>query len=86
MEHKNSENKTSVFNVKNTRHDEFKYAGFNYKGKQIRKSVSSYLLRTENISSFVDKLEEFVFFLTENVKNIAKFHNFAMKRNHTKFR
>ena len=83
---KTSNGRESYSKIKDTRHDMFKYTGFNYEGKQIKKSISSYLLTFTHINNFVEQLEHIVYFLTEKAKIIVKFNNFAMDSEHIKFR
>jgi len=83
---KTSNNKQSFNVIKNARHDTFLYAGFNYEHKQLKKSVSSYLLRIPMAEDFIYAVDTLVFYITEKTKMLTHLSNYAMKSTHTKFR
>ena len=66
--------------------DELKNTGFDYRNKQIKKSVSSYLLNVPMIADFIEMIEPMIFYMTVQSKKLMHFRNFAMKRTHTNFR
>ena len=86
MIHKSSNNRASYSYVKDTRHDDYKYVGFNYEGKQIKKSISSFLLKAPGVEEIIEQFEKMVFYLTEKSKYLVHWKNFAMDPRHTKFR
>jgi hypothetical protein len=81
-----SNNRLSYRENKTEQFDELIVNGFDYRNKQIKKSVSSYLLNVPMIRDFIEILEPMIYYMTEKSKKLMHFRNFAMKKRHTNFR
>jgi hypothetical protein len=69
----------------NHRLDNLKNRGFNYKGKQIKKSISHYILEDPIKNEIINSWESLIFELTERTKMIKKTFNYTIEKNFTKF-
>jgi hypothetical protein len=75
----------SLLNISEHRLDLIKNIGFDYEGKQIKKSISKYILSDPIKEEIISSWEILIFNLTEYTKNIKKGFNYAIDKKFTKF-
>jgi len=62
--------------------EELKNQGLNYSNVLMKKTSSSYLFKNNNLSIFIEYLNDIMFSLIENVKKIKVFVNFTVDKNY----
>lgn len=75
----------SYFDKSESRLDDIKYVGFDYKGQIFNKTISKLVLNEMKRYKILQKLEETIYMCIEHVKSIKRNVNFHMKKNYTKF-
>lgn len=75
----------SLFTVAEHRLDDIRNIGYDYKGKQIKNSISKYILKDQVKYEIITTWETLIFNLTEHTKMIKKTFNYALGKKFTKF-
>jgi len=76
--------KDSLYDIANSRKEKINNIGFNYKGKILRKTLSSYIFMDPRRAAILDQFESWVYFLVEKVKLIRTFYNYTVPKDYTK--
>lgn len=74
----------SLYDIANSRKEKINNLGFDYKGKILRKTVSSYLYMDPTRAAILDKFETWLYFLVEKVKVIKTYYNYTVPKNYKK--
>lgn len=61
-----------------------KNGGFDYSDVLLKRSVSNYLYRNENLSGFLEYLNELIVNDIESTKKVRVFKNFTVDKNYKK--
>lgn len=70
----------SLYKIAQNRKTSLKNTGFDYKGQIFKRSMSSYLFNDPKRAEILNKLEELVYFLIEEVKTIKTFYNYTVDK------
>jgi hypothetical protein len=76
--------KKSLYDAATSRVEKINYLGFNYEGKILKRSLSSYLFKDPTRAEILNKFEEIVFFLVEKVKTVKTFYNYTVPKDYKK--
>jgi hypothetical protein len=76
--------KKSLYDAATSRVEKINYLGFNYEGKILKRTLSSYLFRDPNRAEILQKFEEIIYFLVEKVKTIKTFYNYSVPKDYNK--
>lgn len=76
--------KESLYDLANSRVERLNGLGYDYQGKILRKSLSSYLYTNATRAAILDKFEEWMYFLVEKVKTIKTYYNYTVPKNYRK--
>lgn len=74
----------SLYKKTHSRLDNIKNTGYDYEGKILRKSLSSYIYLDDKRGNILDEMEKILFFLIEKVKTIKTFYNYTVDKDYRK--
>lgn len=74
-----------LYSITNRINDDISNLGYDYKDKVLKRSISPYLLKNANISSFIEKIEPIITEIIELPKKLKAFWNFTIDKNDTRF-
>jgi hypothetical protein len=74
----------SLYDMATSRKDKINNLGFDYKGKILRKTLSSYLFADPTRAAILDEFEKWLYFLVEKVKLIKTYYNYTVPKNYRK--
>ena len=77
--------KQSLYKITNTRKTKLKNAGYDYRGKILRRSLSSYLYEEEKRAEILNHVDSIFTFLVEKVKTIKTFYNYTVPKDYRDF-
>jgi len=75
----------SPYTISEHRLDALQNTGYDYEGKQIKNSISHYILEDPIKDEIISTWETMIFYLTEYAKSIKKTFNYAIDKKFTKF-
>lgn len=75
--------KKSLYKISESRLNVLKNRGFNYEGKILKKSLSSYLYKDPKREEILNEFEKIVFFSVEKIKLIKAFFNYTADKDYT---
>lgn len=76
--------KESLYDIANSRKEKINNLGFNYKGKILKKTLSSYIYMDPTRAGIMDQFENLFYFLVEKVKTIKTFYNYTVPKDYKK--
>lgn len=74
-----------LYEVTSKINNNIKNIGYDYEGKVLKNSISSYLLRNKNIAGFVEKLEPMISEIIALPKKLKAYMNFTIPKNYRDF-
>jgi hypothetical protein len=74
----------SLYDATYSRTEKINNIGYNYKGKILRNTTSSYLYEDPTRASILDQFETLFYFLVESVKLIRTYYNYTVPKNYKK--
>lgn len=74
----------SLYDLANSRNEQINSLGYNYEGKILRNTLSSYVYADPQRAAFLDNFESVLFFLVESVKLIRTYYNYTVPKNYRK--
>ena len=74
----------SLYDIANSRKEQINNLGFNYKGKILRKTTSSYIYMDATRAGIMDQFENMFYFLVEKVKIIKTYYNYTVPKDYKK--
>lgn len=74
-----------LYDISNKINNNIKNIGYDYEGKVIKNSISSYLLRNEKIAGFIEKLEPMITEIIALPKKLKAYWNFTIPKNYRDF-
>jgi len=74
----------SIYDRTATRVEKINNLGYNYEGKILKKTLSSYLFKDPSRSEILAKIDAILYFLVEKVKTIKTFYNYTVPKNYRK--
>lgn len=69
----------------NSRKDNIKYLGYNYKNNIFKNTLSSAFFIENKRENILSEIERLIYFTIEYVKNIKKSYNYTYPKNFNKF-
>lgn len=74
----------NLYSVSQEINNDIKNIGYDYEGKVIKNSISSYLLRNRNIFEFIEQLEPIIDEIISLPKKLKAFWNYTVPKNYKK--
>jgi hypothetical protein len=76
--------KESLYDIATSRNEKINNLGYDYKGKILKKTVSSYIFSDPTRAEILQKFEDWIYFLVEKVKTIKTFYNYTVSKDYKK--
>lgn len=77
--------KQSLYKVSENRLNKLKNRGYDYKGKILKRTLSSYIYRDPKREEILDQFEKSLYFIVQQIKTIKTFFNYTVDKDYTDF-